>query len=199
MCALEAERDPTEHFMNFGKILLQAFRTQLMMASDPGIPLFNILVRLCTAVHEADTFAKATQPLAERRGTQISLRCQLCHIYGHVTFKSNARDATEGSYSQHGRPLNNGEGLLAASHKSGRRQPHPFRHLPSNSPRQRTAPPAHHPIFQIARRNHREGQWSLSRNDARLWYDETPTYPLWASYMRRANEVAREMWAPSTW
>ncbi|KAF8288770.1 dispersed gene family protein 1 (DGF-1), putative [Trypanosoma cruzi] len=48
--ALEAERDPTDHFMNFGKILLQAFRTQLMMASDPGIPLFNILVRLCTAV-----------------------------------------------------------------------------------------------------------------------------------------------------
>ncbi|EKG02243.1 hypothetical protein TCSYLVIO_006737 [Trypanosoma cruzi] len=56
-----------------------------------------------------------------------------------------------------------------------------------------------HPIFQIARRNHREGQWSLSRNDARLRYDETPTSPLWAGYMRRANEVAREMWAPSTW
>ncbi|KAF8304423.1 hypothetical protein TcBrA4_0045590 [Trypanosoma cruzi] len=56
-----------------------------------------------------------------------------------------------------------------------------------------------HPIFQIARRNRREGQWSLSANDARLWYDELPTSPLWASYMRRANEVAREMWAPSTW
>ncbi|RNC57067.1 hypothetical protein TcCL_ESM05331 [Trypanosoma cruzi] len=26
-----------------------------------------------------------------------------------------------------------------------------------------------------------------------------PTSPLWASYIRRANEVAREMWAPSTW
>ncbi|KAF8282178.1 hypothetical protein TcBrA4_0086780 [Trypanosoma cruzi] len=56
-----------------------------------------------------------------------------------------------------------------------------------------------HPIFQIARRNRREGQWSLSVNDARLWYDESPTSPLWASYMRKANEVAREMWAPSTW
>ncbi|ESS59521.1 hypothetical protein TCDM_12239 [Trypanosoma cruzi Dm28c] len=70
---------------------------------------------------------------------------------------------------------------------------------PTNPHRQRTAPPMLHPIFQIARRNRREGRWSLSANDARLWYDEAPTVPLWASYMRRANEVAREMWAPSTW
>ncbi|RNE98858.1 trans-sialidase [Trypanosoma cruzi] len=56
-----------------------------------------------------------------------------------------------------------------------------------------------HPIFQIARRNRLEGRWNLSVNDARLWYDETPAVPLWASYMRKANEVAREMWAPSTW
>ncbi|EKG00670.1 hypothetical protein TCSYLVIO_008372, partial [Trypanosoma cruzi] len=54
-------------------------------------------------------------------------------------------------------------------------------------------------MFWIARRNRREGQWSLSVNDARLWYDEAPTSPLLASYMRRANEVAREMWTPSTW
>ncbi|RNF02376.1 hypothetical protein TcG_11752 [Trypanosoma cruzi] len=70
---------------------------------------------------------------------------------------------------------------------------------PTNSHRQRTAPPMLHPIFQIARRNRREGRWSLSVNGARLWYDELPTSPLWASYMRKANEVAREMWAPSTW
>ncbi|ESS55642.1 hypothetical protein TCDM_12874 [Trypanosoma cruzi Dm28c] len=70
---------------------------------------------------------------------------------------------------------------------------------PTNPHRRRTAPPMLHPIFQIARRNRREGQWSLSVNDARLWYDELPTSPLWASYMRKANEVAREMWAPSTW
>ncbi|ESS62818.1 hypothetical protein TCDM_09475 [Trypanosoma cruzi Dm28c] len=70
---------------------------------------------------------------------------------------------------------------------------------PTNPHRQRIAPPMLHPIFQIARRNRREGRWSLSVNDARLWYDELPTSPLWASYMRKANEVAREMWAPSTW
>ncbi|RNC41658.1 hypothetical protein TcCL_NonESM08775 [Trypanosoma cruzi] len=64
---------------------------------------------------------------------------------------------------------------------------------PINLHRQRTAPPMLHPIFQIARRNRREGRWSLSVNDARLWYDELPTSPLWASYMRRTNEVAREV------
>ncbi|RNC42469.1 hypothetical protein TcCL_NonESM07886 [Trypanosoma cruzi] len=56
-----------------------------------------------------------------------------------------------------------------------------------------------HPILQIARRNHREGKWSLSANDARLWYDEAPISPLWASHTKKGNEVAREMWAPSTW
>ncbi|RNF05233.1 putative trans-sialidase [Trypanosoma cruzi] len=61
------------------------------------------------------------------------------------------------------------------------------------------APPTLHPIFQIARRNRREGRWSLSVNDARLWYEKTTAVSLWASYMRKANEVAREMCAPSTW
>ncbi|RNC54695.1 hypothetical protein TcCL_ESM07874 [Trypanosoma cruzi] len=70
---------------------------------------------------------------------------------------------------------------------------------PTNPHRQRTAPPMFHPIFQIARRNRREGRWSLSANDARLWYDESPTSPLWASNMRKANEVARYMCVPSTW
>ncbi|RNC38372.1 hypothetical protein TcCL_NonESM12384 [Trypanosoma cruzi] len=56
-----------------------------------------------------------------------------------------------------------------------------------------------HPILQIARRNHREEKWSLFANDARLWYDESPTSPLRVGYMRKANEVAREMCAPSTW
>ncbi|KAF8293699.1 hypothetical protein TcYC6_0107730 [Trypanosoma cruzi] len=128
--ALEAERDPTDRFMNLGRILLQAFRMQLMMASDPGIPVLNILARPCTAVHGADTFARTIQIPLERRGTQISLRCQLCHVDGHEASTRNVRDATGGSYSPRGRPSRNGEGLLAASYESGRRQLHPFHHLP---------------------------------------------------------------------
>ncbi|KAF8307249.1 hypothetical protein TcBrA4_0020520 [Trypanosoma cruzi] len=74
-CALEAERDPTDCFMNFGSILVQAFRVRLMTASGPGIPLSNIRARHRTAVHEADVFARATQIPLERQGAQISLRC----------------------------------------------------------------------------------------------------------------------------
>ncbi|RNC34974.1 putative trans-sialidase [Trypanosoma cruzi] len=70
---------------------------------------------------------------------------------------------------------------------------------PTNPHRQRTAPSMLHPMLQVARRNRREGRWSLSANDARLWYDELPTSPLWTSYMRGANEATREMCAPSTW
>ncbi|KAF8290918.1 hypothetical protein TcBrA4_0114970 [Trypanosoma cruzi] len=32
-----------------------------------------------------------------------------------------------------------------------------------------------------------------------MWYRESPTPPPWASYMRRTNKAAREMWAPSAW
>ncbi|KAF5220255.1 hypothetical protein ECC02_006689 [Trypanosoma cruzi] len=197
--AVEAERDPADRFMNFGRILVQAFRVQLMTASDPGIPLSNVRTRLCAAVHEADAFSRATQPPAERRGTQRPVRCQSCRVCGHDTSKSNVRDATRGSYSQRGRPSINGRGA-ACCFLLERTTAAPSIPPPPTIPHiRRTAPPALHPILQIARRNHREGQWSLSAKDARLWYDETPTSPLWASYMRRANEVAREMWAPSTW
>ncbi|RNC34958.1 putative trans-sialidase [Trypanosoma cruzi] len=94
--------------------------------------------------------------------------------------------------------VKNGRG--AASRLWERKTAAPFIPPPPTNPhRRRTAPPMLHPILQIARRNHREGQRSLSANDARLWYDELPTSPLWASYARRANEVARVMWASSKW
>ncbi|RNE99283.1 dispersed gene family protein 1 (DGF-1), partial [Trypanosoma cruzi] len=66
MCALEAERDLTDHFMNFGRILLQAFRMQLMMASDPGIRLSKLRARLHTDVHLTDTYARAAQLFVDR-------------------------------------------------------------------------------------------------------------------------------------
>ncbi|KAF5220306.1 hypothetical protein ECC02_006743 [Trypanosoma cruzi] len=197
--AVEAERDPADRFMNFGRILLQAFRVQLMTASDPGIRLSNVRTRLCAAVHEADAFSRATQPPAERRGTQRPVRCQSCRVCGHDTSKSNVRHATGGSYSQRGRPSRNGRWAAARRLWEWKTAAPSIPALPTNPQRRRTTPPMLHPILQIAPHNRREGQWSLSANDTRLWYDETPTSPLWASYMRRANEVAREMWAPSTW
>ncbi|RNC38863.1 dispersed gene family protein 1 (DGF-1) [Trypanosoma cruzi] len=133
--------------MNFGRILLQAFRVRLMTASDPGVPLSNIRARHRTAVHEADTFARATQIPSERRGAQISLRCQLLHVYGHDTSKSNVRDEAGGSYSQRGRPSRNGRGaarcLLWKRTTAAPSIPPP----PAIPHRRRTAPPMLHPVF----------------------------------------------------
>ncbi|RNC51348.1 selenocysteine-tRNA-specific elongation factor, partial [Trypanosoma cruzi] len=96
------------------------------------IPPSTLRARLHMAVHEADEHARATQPLVERRVTQQKQRLsrsQLCRIYGHDASTRNVRSAACRDYSQRTRPLKNGEGLPAA-YESGRKQPHPFHHLP---------------------------------------------------------------------
>ncbi|RNC34109.1 selenocysteine-tRNA-specific elongation factor [Trypanosoma cruzi] len=127
--ALEIARDPTDQLMDFGRALLRTFRMQIMMASDPGIPLPKLRDRLHMAVHGADTFARATQPLVSRRATQQQqqrlLRCRLCRICGHDASACNVRSAARRNDLQHGRPPKNGEGLPAA-YEGGRMQPHPF-------------------------------------------------------------------------
>ncbi|RNC43807.1 surface protease GP63 [Trypanosoma cruzi] len=63
------------------------------------IPLSTLRARLHMAVHEADTFARATQPLVERRATQQKqrlLRFQLCRIYGHDASTRNVRSSARG-------------------------------------------------------------------------------------------------------
>ncbi|KAF8276654.1 hypothetical protein TcBrA4_0124930 [Trypanosoma cruzi] len=195
--ALEGLQDPPDRIMNLGRSLLNTFRMQLTIASDPDILFSKLRARLYTAVHQTDAYARAAQLFVDRLETQRTVRCQQCHTYGHEASTCNVRP--RGNYSQYRRPSKNGRGAAARSSgmlaTAAPSNPPP----PTNPHRQRTAPPTLHPIFQIARRNRREGQWSLSVNDARLWYDESPTSPLWAGYMRKANEVAREMWAPSTW
>ncbi|KAF8277049.1 hypothetical protein TcYC6_0016850 [Trypanosoma cruzi] len=48
---LEGWQDPTDRFMNLGRSLLNTFRMQLTIASDPGIRLSKLRARLHTAVH----------------------------------------------------------------------------------------------------------------------------------------------------
>ncbi|EKF33277.1 hypothetical protein MOQ_002858 [Trypanosoma cruzi marinkellei] len=57
---LGMDREPVDRFMHSGRMLLQAFRMQLMRASDPSIPLSKFCAHLYTAVHESDAFARAT-------------------------------------------------------------------------------------------------------------------------------------------
>ncbi|RNC38824.1 helicase-like protein [Trypanosoma cruzi] len=99
---LEGGQDPTDRFMNLGRSLLNTFRMRLTMASDPGIRLSKLRARLYTAVHQTDTYARAVQPLVDRRETQRTLRCQQCHTYGHEASKCNVR--SRGNHSQYRRP-----------------------------------------------------------------------------------------------
>ncbi|EKG04308.1 hypothetical protein TCSYLVIO_004634 [Trypanosoma cruzi] len=62
---------------------------QLTIASDPGIRLSKMRARLYTAVYQTNTYARATQPLVDRRETQRTVRCQQCHIFGHEASTCN--------------------------------------------------------------------------------------------------------------
>ncbi|RNC56301.1 structural maintenance of chromosome protein 4, partial [Trypanosoma cruzi] len=67
---LEGGQDPTDRFINFGRSLLNKIRMRLTMASDPGIRLSKLRARLHTAVRQTDTYARAAQPLVDRRETK---------------------------------------------------------------------------------------------------------------------------------
>ncbi|RNC52140.1 structural maintenance of chromosome protein 4, partial [Trypanosoma cruzi] len=92
MCALQLYREPNKQFMDLGRIVLQVFWMQIMIKSDPSIPIQKLRARLHTAFYEDDTFARAAQPLMDRMGTRsLLLRCRLCHNYGHDASNCNVR------------------------------------------------------------------------------------------------------------
>ncbi|ESS59520.1 hypothetical protein TCDM_12238 [Trypanosoma cruzi Dm28c] len=109
--ALEGVQDPTDRIMNLGSSILNTFLMELTIASDPGIRLSKLRARLYTAVQQTDAYARATQPLVDRRETQRTVRCQQCHIYGHEASTCNVRP--RGNYSQYRRPSKNGRGDAA--------------------------------------------------------------------------------------
>ncbi|RNC52962.1 structural maintenance of chromosome protein 4 [Trypanosoma cruzi] len=87
MRALQLYREPNKQFMDLGRIIPRLFRMQIVIKSDPSIPIQKLRARLHTAFHEDDTFARVAQPFMDRRGTrsqqQRSLLCHLCPIYGY--------------------------------------------------------------------------------------------------------------------
>ncbi|RNC40660.1 helicase-like protein [Trypanosoma cruzi] len=111
--ALEGLQDPTDRIMNFGRSLLNTFRMQLMIASDPGIRLSKLRARLQTAVHQTDAYAREAQTLVDRQETQRTVRCQQCHTYGHEASTCNVRSTTRRNRSQRRRPSKNGRGAAA--------------------------------------------------------------------------------------
>ncbi|ESS55321.1 hypothetical protein TCDM_13217 [Trypanosoma cruzi Dm28c] len=109
--ALEGLQDPTDRIMNLGRSLLNTFRMQLTIASDPGIRLSKLRARLYTAVQQTDAYARAAQPLVDRRETQRTVRCQQCHNYGHKASTCNMRPRRH--YLQYRCPSINGRGAAA--------------------------------------------------------------------------------------
>ncbi|RNC42462.1 helicase-like protein [Trypanosoma cruzi] len=109
--ALEVLQDPPDRIMNLGRSLLNTFRMQLTIASDPGIRLSKLRARLYTAVHQTDAYAREAQPLVDRRETQRTVRCQRSHIFGQEASTCNVRP--RGNYSQYRRPSKNGRGAAA--------------------------------------------------------------------------------------
>ncbi|KAF5220238.1 hypothetical protein ECC02_006798 [Trypanosoma cruzi] len=108
---LEGGQDPTDRFMRLGRSLLNTFRTQLTIASDPGIRLSKLRARLYTAAYQTDAYARAAQPLVDRQETQRTLRCQRCHTYGHEASTCNVPPRR--NYSRRRWPSKNGRGAAA--------------------------------------------------------------------------------------
>ncbi|RNC37805.1 structural maintenance of chromosome protein 4 [Trypanosoma cruzi] len=88
---LDGGQDPTDQLMDFGRFPLNTLLTQLSIASDPGIRLSKLRARLHTAVRQTDTYARAAQPLVDRRENQRTVRCQRSHIFGHEASTCNVR------------------------------------------------------------------------------------------------------------
>ncbi|RNC52266.1 putative selenocysteine-tRNA-specific elongation factor, partial [Trypanosoma cruzi] len=178
-----AERDPADRFLDFGRALLQAFRTQLMTASDPNTPLSKQRARLHTAVHEADAFARAARPLAERGEGTTTVRRQRRRICGREALARKARGAARRNQLRRGRPS-----TTAAA---------PPMPPPPAVPRRRRAEPPPD-ISNCPTQSPRRATGLVRQRSPTVVRRRSGT-PLRAGVMRRAIKVARELFATSAW
>ncbi|KAF8289973.1 hypothetical protein TcBrA4_0134820 [Trypanosoma cruzi] len=123
--AQEAERDSIEQFMKLGRSLLNTFRLQLILASEPSMPLSRLSARPCKNSDRCDvnffTFIYTTH-----------LRATCAAQPDGITCSADGHQKTA-------------EGLPAA-YEGERRQSPSIPPLPTSLHRQRTEPPTLHPI-----------------------------------------------------
>ncbi|RNC45087.1 helicase-like protein [Trypanosoma cruzi] len=91
---LEGGQDPTDRIMNLGRSLLNTFRMQLTIASDPGIRLSKPRARLHTAVHQADAYARAARLFVDRR--EPNALCDANNVISLDTRRLHAMCVREG-------------------------------------------------------------------------------------------------------
>ncbi|KAF8302233.1 hypothetical protein TcYC6_0048720 [Trypanosoma cruzi] len=107
--AQEAERDSTEQFMKLGRNILQAFRLQLILASDPSIPLSRLSARLRKNSDRCD----------------VNFFTFICTMHLRAKYAAQP-DGITCSADGHQKTAKG----LPAAYEGGRWQPHPFHHLP---------------------------------------------------------------------
>ncbi|RNF18371.1 helicase-like protein [Trypanosoma cruzi] len=125
---LEGLQDPPDRIMNLGRSLLNTFRMQLTIASDPGIRLSKMRARLYTAVHQTDAYARA--PSFSSIGEKPNALCDANVVISLATRHLHAICAREGINYNTGVHQKTAEGMPHAAHECWRRQLHPIRHLP---------------------------------------------------------------------
>ncbi|RNF11780.1 helicase-like protein [Trypanosoma cruzi] len=130
---LEGGRDPTDRIMNLGRSLLNTFRMQLTIASDPGIRLSKMRARLHTAVYQTNTYARA--PSFSSIGEKPNELCDANVVISLDTRHLHAMCAREGITHNTGVHQKTAEGMPHAAHECWRRELHPI--LTGSAPRRR--------------------------------------------------------------
>ncbi|RNC40095.1 mitochondrial processing peptide beta subunit [Trypanosoma cruzi] len=75
--------------MDLGGIIPQVFRMQIVIKSDPSIPIQKLRDRLHTAFYEDDTFARVARPFMDRREPNA-----LCDASGVIPMDTRHLTAT---------------------------------------------------------------------------------------------------------
>ncbi|EKG00438.1 mitochondrial processing peptide beta subunit, partial [Trypanosoma cruzi] len=117
---LEGLQDPPDRIMNLGRSLLNTFRMQLTIASDPGIRLSKMRARLHTAVHQTNTYARA--PSLSSIGEKPNALCDANVVIPMDTRHLHAMCAREGITHNTGVHQKTAEGMPHAAHECWRRQ-----------------------------------------------------------------------------
>ncbi|ESS63477.1 hypothetical protein TCDM_08731 [Trypanosoma cruzi Dm28c] len=185
----------------FWQALPRTFRTLIAITTDPSIsrpphfvPAFTCpFTRLTPLRGQPSLLWSGAQPNKNNDCCDVSCVVFMDTTHLHATCAAQPEELLAAQSA-----IKNGEGLPTA-YEGGRIQPHPFHHHPPIRT-QDVAPCRRRSIryFELPEPIVGKGNGAYPQINS-PWHDEPPTPTLWTSYMRGANEAAREMCAPSTW
>ncbi|KAH9597820.1 hypothetical protein LSM04_001983 [Trypanosoma melophagium] len=197
MLLVQGTANPPPSMIAIGEKALNNFRTALLFGKNPSLSK----ARLRSRLQMTPLFSQRTHNLWSTGSEETKhVRCLRFETFGHTAATRNVRlpDYNGPRFKNNNKPRYSKNVRGAATRQRRRVGVAPIHNIPVNQC-QRLTQPRLHPVMQVASRNRRPDGTTLSINDARLWDSESPTSPIWEKYLRTANAIAREMWAPSTW